>query len=80
MTAARLTVARGKQEGRAASAGRFLRVADVIATTGLSRATIYRLVANDDFPRQHALTARCIGWWESDVDAWLRARLNPAPG
>lgn len=58
------------------SGGRFLRMGDLIATTGLSRPTIYRLVAAGDFPRQHSLTKRCVGWWQSDVDQWLRDRRS----
>lgn len=61
--------------GHPSSAGRFLRISDVIATTGLSRPTIYRLVADGEFPRQFALTKRCVGWWESDVAKWLQSRL-----
>ena len=68
------TAAAAKQRGRAASAGRFLRVDDVVTTTGLSRRTIYRLVDRREFPRQVALTARCVGWWEADVAEWLSAR------
>ncbi|WP_019517240.1 helix-turn-helix transcriptional regulator [Sphingomonas sp. Mn802worker] len=70
------TAAQAKEAGCAARAGRFLRVDDVIASTGLSRATIYRLVANRTFPAQHRLTIRCIGWWESEVEAWLKSRLS----
>ena len=72
------TAAEAKQLGRHATLGRFLRIDDVIASTGLSRATIYRLIANRDFPAQHQLTKRSIGWWETDVEAWLRSRLSPA--
>jgi prophage regulatory protein len=72
-------VAQAKQDGSASAAGRFLRIDDVIASTGLSRATIYRMMANSDFPRQHPLTKRCIGWWQSDVDTWLKARLAKPP-
>jgi prophage regulatory protein len=69
-----MNTAEAKQAGRAASAGRFLRVPDVVATTGLSRATIYRMVEAKAFPAQNRLTARSVGWWESDVEAWLAAR------
>jgi len=72
-------VAQAKQDGHASATGRFLRIDDVIASTGLSRATIYRMVANNDFPAQHPLTKRCIGWWQSDVDTWLKARLAKPP-
>lgn len=67
-------VAQAKQSGHASGAGRFLRINDVIASTGLSRATIYRMIANAEFPRQHLLTKRSIGWWQSDVDSWLLSR------
>lgn len=46
-------VAQAKQEGHASAAGRFLRIDDVIASTGLSRATIYRMMADSDSPSQH---------------------------
>ena len=72
-----LTAPEAKRLGHAAARGRFLRMPDVIATTGLSRPTIYRLIDRNEFPRQQQLTARCVGWWESDVEAWLETRLNP---
>ncbi len=75
-----LTVAAAKRDGKPSGAGRFLRIADVVATTGISRPTIYRLLAREEFPRQHTLTTRCVGWWESDVAGWLRDRRGGAPG
>lgn len=69
------TVSQAKTAGLASSAGRFLRIDDVIASTGLSRPTIYRMIANDSFPQQRKLTARSVGWWERDVNEWLRTRL-----
>lgn len=62
----------------ASGCGRFLRIGDVVDTTGLSRPTIYRLVQIGEFPRQHALTKRCVGWWEADVAAWIAERRAPA--
>lgn len=72
-------VADAKREGRATSLGRFMRIRDVIAATGLSRATIYRLVAADEFPPQVALTKRCVGWWEEQVQQWQANRLPEIP-
>jgi prophage regulatory protein len=69
------TIATSKRGGRSADVGRFLRIDDVIVTTGLSRTTIYRLLAAGDFPPKIALTIRCVGWWEADVSAWLSDRL-----
>lgn len=70
------TLAQAKREGRPAARGRFLRINDVVATVGLSRATIYRLVGAKLFPEQARLTARAVGWWESDVADWLESRLT----
>ncbi len=74
-----MNLAAAKRDGRQASLGRFMRINDVIASTGLSRATIYRLIASRDFPRQHQLTRRSSGWWEADVESWLKGRLAPPP-
>ena len=71
-----LTTAQRKSRGSAIDRGRFLRINDVVATTGLSRATIYRLIDRADFPRQHQLTKRSIGWWAADVEKWLESRLG----
>ena len=69
-------IALAKARGRPSDRGRFLRIDDVIATTGLSRRSIYRMVADDDFPKQHKLSPRSVGWWEADVATWLDSRLT----
>ncbi|MDF2603477.1 MAG: hypothetical protein K0R56_839 [Sphingomonas sp.] len=69
-----MTVAEAKRVGHPARGGRFMRLPDVIATTGLSRPTIYRLIKRAEFPQQHLLTRRSVGWWETDVEAWLQER------
>jgi prophage regulatory protein len=51
-----------------------LRINDVIASTGLSRPTIYREMQAERFPRQVPLTERCVGWREAEIQAWLAAR------
>ncbi|WP_411376566.1 helix-turn-helix transcriptional regulator [Burkholderia pseudomallei] len=45
--------------------------------TNLSRATLYVLMSSDPtFPRKIKLTARSIGFLESDVDAWITRRAE----
>jgi len=51
---------------------RILRLNTVLDRTGLSRSTLYRKVQTGCFPRQVKIAARCAGWRESAVDAWLR--------
>ncbi|MEG8040470.1 AlpA family phage regulatory protein [Sphingomonas sp. LR60] len=72
------TLAQAKRDGSPAAHGRFLRIKDVIATIGLSRTSIYRMVGAGDFPKPIQLTARSVGWWEADVSKWLDERLSGA--
>lgn len=53
-----------------------LRLPEVVARTGLSRATIYRYISLDQFPNQIPLGPRVAGWLESEIDDWLSARAS----
>ncbi len=55
-----------------------LRVATVIAITGLSSATVYRKVATGEFPEPIRLGARCTRWHAASVRAWLAAQTATA--
>ncbi len=57
---------------------RVLRIRDVAAMTGLSRATIYRKMAEKTFPRPVKPTDQTVGWREQDVADWI-ASLPTAP-
>lgn len=53
---------------------RIFRLTTVTHLTGLSRATIYRRMADGSFPRQVSLggpTGRAVGWRESDIAAFI---------
>ena len=52
----------------------FLRIQAVIRVTGLSRSTLYRLIADESFPRPVRLGPRAVAWRRSDIDAWGEAR------
>jgi prophage regulatory protein len=51
---------------------RILRISTVLARTGLSRSTMYRKIDQGTFPKQVKISDRCAGWYESQVEAWLR--------
>lgn len=52
----------------------FLRMHAVMKITGLGRSTIYRLIANHEFPSPVRLTSRAVAWRSSDITAWSEAR------
>ncbi|MCW8880322.1 MAG: AlpA family transcriptional regulator [Kangiellaceae bacterium] len=58
---------------------RILRMCDVVKMTGLSRSTIYNLVTEEKFPAQIKLTERTVGWLESEVEDWLKERIESRP-
>ena len=53
-----------------------LRLPDVKARTGLSRSSIYLKVSEGMFPTPIALGVRCVGWIESEIDAWIAMRIE----
>lgn len=53
----------------------FLRLPEVIALAGLSRASIYDLIARNRFPAQQKLTDHAVGWRVGAIRQWLD---NPA--
>jgi len=66
-----------KQEGKITTESvRVLRMHGVCGKVGLGRSSIYELIAQGQFPRPFRLTpgGRAVGWFESDLDAWLRSR------
>lgn len=44
------------------------------AAIGLSRQTVYRLIAAGKFPAPIRLSPGCTGWLLSDIAAWLASR------
>ena len=57
------------------SSYRILRRWEVESRTGYSRSTLYKMMAEDRFPKPVRLGPRAVGWVESEVDAWLQDRL-----
>ena len=55
---------------------RFLRLADVIERTGLSRSSIYLSISQGKFPQNINLGSRSVGWLESEIDTWIQDRIN----
>lgn len=55
---------------------RLLRFKAVMARTGLSTSTINRREAAGSFPKRQVIGARCVAWYESDVDDFVADPLG----
>ena len=55
---------------------RMLRLSQVATITGLSKTKIYQLQIQGDFPMRVQLSPRRVAWVESEVQAWLAARIT----
>ena len=53
---------------------RILRRGEVASLTGLSPATLYRLISRGAFPRPVQLGQRATGWSADEVEVWLDSR------
>ncbi|RDI99519.1 AlpA family transcriptional regulator [Dyella solisilvae] len=54
---------------------RFVRLAEVCRTAGLSRSQIYRLEAAGQFPKRVKLGQSASAWIESEVLQWCADRI-----
>jgi prophage regulatory protein len=55
---------------------RILRRPEVEAATGLSTTTIYERMALGTFPRPVPLGSNSVGWLETEIVSWQRARID----
>ncbi len=53
-----------------------LRLPSLISKTGLSKSSIYRLIASGDLPKPRKLSAdgRATGWHSSEIQEWIDSR------
>ncbi len=62
------------------SIDRFLRLREVLLVTGLTRSSVYRMIATNDFPRPVHLAARAVAWPESEIVIWQNQRMQMRVG
>ena len=55
---------------------RFLRLRDVMDTTTLCRTSIYSLIKAGKFPNNITVIGKRKAWLESEVQAWVREKVN----
>jgi len=59
---------------------RVLRLPEILALTGLSRASIYNLIGAGTFPVPLKLGPQAVGWLQSEVRGWLATRERSVSG
>jgi prophage regulatory protein len=55
---------------------RFMRLHEVVVTTGLPRSTIYWMAKEGRFPKPFKLSARSSAWRADEIAQWQRERLE----
>lgn len=68
-------VANGRYRFGSAVRSVILRLPAVRERTGLSRATIYRKMQADEFPRSRQFGTHSVGWVESEIEDWVVERV-----
>ena len=76
----RLNALTPREDNPATALTRILRLPEVIARVGLRRPTIYLHISKGTFPKQINLGPRAVGWLESEIDAWIAARIRARQG
>jgi prophage regulatory protein len=58
---------------------KILRKSEVCARTGLSDTTLWRRERDGTFPKRAQLGPQAVGWFEDEIDEWLRTRKRGIP-
>jgi prophage regulatory protein len=57
------------------NAERFMRRREVERRTGLARSTLYDRMAAGTFPKPIGIGGERVAWLQSEVEAWMAARI-----
>ena len=55
---------------------RLIKIKEVIKMTSLSRATIYKYMADDSFPKPVSLGTKAVAWVEYEVENWIVEKIE----
>ncbi|WP_436567499.1 helix-turn-helix transcriptional regulator [Janthinobacterium sp. HLX7-2] len=83
MTRVTLPTTRERRAAQTLNEERFIRLAEVLATCGKSRSSIYEGIKEGTFPAPVKLQGRSSAWLKSEVQHWMQACVTArrsAPG
>lgn len=60
--------------------GNLINLNEVTKKLSIHKSTIYRLLKNDDFPKQIKLGGKIVRWRESDIDEWIERKTTNQEG
>ncbi|MCW4438886.1 MULTISPECIES: helix-turn-helix transcriptional regulator [Vibrio] len=55
---------------------RLIKLKEVLHKTGLSKATLYRLITAGKFPASIQIAYRAVAWEEDRIDEWLIKKVS----
>lgn len=55
---------------------KFIRLAEVMAKTGLARSTVYKLISESNFPASVSLGGKSVAWVEAEVEEWMLSKIT----
>ncbi len=55
---------------------RFIRLPQVVETTGMGKTFIYARISDGTFPKQIQLGSRSVVWNEREVIDWINAQMS----
>ncbi len=58
------------------STTRIIGLREVLSRTSMSRSTVYALQKIGEFPKSVSITDRRVGFVESEIDDWLKAKIE----
>jgi prophage regulatory protein len=55
---------------------KLIRLKQVMECTGLARSTVYKFIAEGDFPKPVKLGVRVAAWVEAEVFVWIEGKIK----
>ena len=55
---------------------RLMKLKEVMHTTGLARSTVYKYIADGNFPKPVSLGERNVAWLQSEIEDWIMEKVE----